>query len=436
MTTGGLHAWTDETAGLFATTLVSMSDWVNRRVESVSFFDDETVARRISIDFTVPEWAPLIGSRALIPLAFLDKRPITSLDVRDSSDRALTVLTTKQNGSLAVAALHSVAVAAVDAAQPEKPLPDLAAVDNCLNRIVFGEPNAARRAYAELRAQLTSKDSAADLAALADNTFFMDIVETFISNFILATQVRLSPGERDVVKFRYVEDARGSADERGRFERLTDRLGWTPHTLAFAVPGAGIAASFHFEIEVPTGTAVTTTYLTRESTGTSEIRRFGARGRQLVHLMTPADGPQSDYSITTDLRISRTGWLRSSLGAATAIAVMMTASSARVETLLHPRRSGRPTVDVAAILLTLVAVLAAIVVRSGEHALTSRLLVGPRTLVLTSVAVPFIGAWFLAFGPTGAALRYCWWLLAGISWCPVLALATTYLGPRSEPGDA
>ena len=79
---------------------MNQTDWIDRRVETVSFTPEGTTRRSISFDCTIPVdrsqwllWAPSKDSPATclaLPLTFLGKGELINLDVRDASGRALS----------------------------------------------------------------------------------------------------------------------------------------------------------------------------------------------------------------------------------------------------------------------------------------------------------------------------------------------------------
>jgi hypothetical protein len=427
--------WGDEAACNFADMLLSMRDWVNRRVESIQFMDDEAIVRRNSVDLTLPEKpAPLHPGTGewLVPLAFISKRPLIGLDVRGAHGEALPVLTTSQNGTLAVVALHAIACSDVTTGLGAEHIPAVDEIVPLLNTIVFGEPSSAAGAYEQLKDLVSAAHaSGLPLGELAE-TGFLESARTFVENFVMVAVIRAEPHSRTIAKFQYVTDIRTSGtDERSTRERLADRMGWTPSTYEFDIPGADTAGSFHFELTVPDGAAISEGAIydqDQEEQGLSIA--LGREGRQIIHMVAPAT-PSNRYRAQINIRASQVGWLRTCRTAAWAIALLMLASAARLDSLVDlADDASRLSVDVAAILLTLVATLAAFVVRMGEHALTSRLLFWVRATILLVVGQPFVAAWLLAFGPVGTALHVLWWAAAVVSLGGAAALERTYRGPE------
>jgi hypothetical protein len=86
-----------------AVRLAMARNWVNRRVETFSFLDAETVRCRMSIDLTLPAMSFVTaGEFVFVPLLALAKRDLRNLDVRGPDDRPLPVLTTEQNAEAVV----------------------------------------------------------------------------------------------------------------------------------------------------------------------------------------------------------------------------------------------------------------------------------------------------------------------------------------------
>ncbi len=427
-----LYVVDEQTAASFATALWTMRDWVHRRVETVTFVDADTVQRQISLDFTAPAYLPQVVDgeviTTLVPMAYLAKSPITSLDVRDAAGAAVSVLTTEQNGTLSAAAVRSVALALLG--DGDRPWIDgvTADLDAVVRQVTLGEPAPARAAFARLTALLeTERAAGGPLGGLADRREFQEVTGTLVDSFVLVAACGVRHGERAILKFSYVEPTSAHSDERSWRERLFDGFGFTPQTYVLAVPGANVATSFHVEIATPVGVGISEAMLYQTSDGSVVLAPPVRAGQPRVHLLAPRD-PGPTCQVRVNLRPTPGGWLRSSLAVTAAVAVMLTITGLRLDQLFDPATtlSG----DVAALLLAFVGVVAALVVRPGEHGLTALLLSYPRATTLAAVGLPFIGACLLAFGPAGTALRIWWWVLAGCAWLATALLARTYRGPR------
>lgn len=87
-----------------ASRLEDPSQWIERRVESLTFLDDGSTRRRISFDYIVlPEFLFL----GFVPLALFRKEDLSSLDVRAANGHAISILTTYDAADLAIRLLQS-----------------------------------------------------------------------------------------------------------------------------------------------------------------------------------------------------------------------------------------------------------------------------------------------------------------------------------------
>ena len=123
-TEGGSMSWRNEGSALgeaAAELLLSHSQWIFRRVESVDFRDDGITRRRVSFDFQVPRrclisWGP-VGTEShaedliATPLSFMRKGLLVNLDVVDGAGSSVPIAGFGDNGLLATAALEHLAKA-------------------------------------------------------------------------------------------------------------------------------------------------------------------------------------------------------------------------------------------------------------------------------------------------------------------------------------
>jgi hypothetical protein len=427
--------WPGDVAAGFVHSLWAMSEWVNRRVDGVEFVDDRTVIRRTSLDFTLPAYAaPSDEERAvwLLPLTYVAKKTLAQLDVRDASGSAIPILTAQENADLTVEALCMLAGAELLAADPSSDLSVVEQIRPLISEVVRNPADIAEQAKCRIGEMIAGTCPETEgLRALGEDGFFLDFVGIFETSFVMVAVAEVPVGGRSILKFCYADDISAvSNDARSRRERFKDRMGWTPNTYEFDVPGAPLASSFHFELHAPIGTTVSECAIFDPTADDDDGQfvSFDRDGRSTVHVRAPAGS--SDLCVTrVNLRASRVGWLRTCLSASIAIALLMTVTTWRLDGLVSTNVRNRPSVDVAAVLLTVVAVLAALIVRAGEHPLTSRLLFWARVAALSVTAQPFLAACMLAFGPSGSALKSFWALSAAWSVLGAAALAGTYRGP-------
>ena len=124
--------WRNEGSALgeaAAELLLSHSQWIFRRVESVDFRDDGITRRRVSFDFQVPprcliSWGPAgteshAGDLIATPLSFMRKGLLVNLDVVDEAGSSVPIAGFGDNGALATAALEHLAKASGVIRAPE-----------------------------------------------------------------------------------------------------------------------------------------------------------------------------------------------------------------------------------------------------------------------------------------------------------------------------
>lgn len=112
----------DRQLGLLVLSLfLRWPEWVHRRVETVSFVSPDTNRRRVTIDFSLPDYTdegfetdgdPTV---CLTPLTLLRKRPLTNFDFCDESGASLPLVTKQRNGALSAALLAGLAASSAPA---------------------------------------------------------------------------------------------------------------------------------------------------------------------------------------------------------------------------------------------------------------------------------------------------------------------------------
>ena len=179
--------------------------WTHRRVEHVTFLEEDLVRRRISVDLTVPGRAPAgwggvggPGSR-LLPLGLLRKGRLAQFDLRREGGEAVPLLTSTQNGPLSVEVL--VAAASLVTGEDEPVPPGLRA---SLHAIATGDGAAAVEAWRELGVPGDDERDAHWREVLAADGWFMELGLNLAHNFLVLAVVDAQVGERRVLKLAYV----------------------------------------------------------------------------------------------------------------------------------------------------------------------------------------------------------------------------------------
>jgi hypothetical protein len=102
---------------LAAELLCDDAGWIHRRKETVRVLDESTIRRQVSVDFEIPDQAPVwhLGMDKkkvyLLPLLLLPKAPqqLMDFDLRDEGGRALSLPSREENGEVSAAALNAAA---------------------------------------------------------------------------------------------------------------------------------------------------------------------------------------------------------------------------------------------------------------------------------------------------------------------------------------
>jgi hypothetical protein len=182
--------------------------WTHRRVEHVTFLEEDFVRRRISVDLTVlpraPQgWEGVGGPGArLLPLGLLRKGRLAEFDLRQEGGEAVPLLTSAQNGPLATEVLAAAAQLLASGPRTE-PVPD--GLRASLRTIAAGEVGEAIEAWRGLgvagEEQGVERDWRETLAA---DGWFMELALNLARNFLVLASVVAAEGERRVLKMSYV----------------------------------------------------------------------------------------------------------------------------------------------------------------------------------------------------------------------------------------
>lgn len=337
--------------------VINRAKWIHRIVETVTFVDDRTVFRHLSVDLTIPD-SPLFLSCTqvlgagtyVLPVALLDKVNLVAFDVTDEAGRALPILTKRENALVSIGMLATVR----------------------LTRPSWERP---------LRNNLS-------------NGFFLCVI------------LQGSPRERRVIKYSYQENLQleGSTAAGGLWARTLSFLGWDSRRVRIPCPAAAFSTSYHIEAILPddlffeearlavkrveTGTAETggTHYL---SDPVKNVRRSHLRVERL----------KTGRRVDLEAQVRpRAGGLITWAWALGAVVTAMLLVGLAVAAL------GGTASDegAASLLLVIPAVFGAIVFRPGEHRLVSLVVRGvslwARLLALVSLGAAGILAVRVASG--------------------------------------
>lgn len=430
---------------VFLTLLIEQPTWIHRRVETIEHFDRYHVRRRVSLDMEIPrvEADDVAEHTFLLPLATLEKKPLKNLDVSAGQHGAVPVLTTSENSELIAGFIASQAELVLG----HSPDPTLM---RTFYKLARRQPKG--KGYSErITDSVTWFKNELDLsrpdhAKLCNHLDFMNLIQIYGSSFELIALVPAHEGERLIVKYAYDDairldqgalqtwiDIQEQSDgksglinrwlHRSRSGRLVDkwlqRLGLRPTPIHYPLPGIGSCRSYHIEVPAPEGLEIHDGLVMawREMGASRDLQarsRCGPSRRAHLHVHSASQGALG--RLATRIRPSPAGWLRVAALSSATIGFLLAVgawSGILNEVLLeHPPslRSG-----VAGLLLGVPGILAVLLVRTGEHPLTSRLLLGIRVLLVLSAGLAYSAAATLLIAQGQTRINWTALAIAGIA---------------------
>lgn len=417
---------------------VKSSDWVVRRVEHVTFLDECTVRRGVSIDYVAPSNAVALSRPGghcarVLPLAIMRRKSLVNFDFRDHDGRALPLLGLRQNQALTLAVVRAWAAASLDE-QTETVSPE---VDEFLDDVIAGDQTELWRAYKRMWAA----EPGTQLQRLGTDHLFRVMLDRLANSFVLYGLHDGPAGERQVIKFSYDEPLtlryseagyRATRDVAGKrqdedattwlrslgWTTLSAAMGFSTTRIVFPVPAAELAASHHFEISAPPEVSIVRAALLAgrpkpeakkpalpavgHVNGSAMMKERQRRrpsfdsiggGYPTVDLHVAGVPYGSKSLVQVEVEARADGWF------ATAVFSSWLASAILLFAYL-----ARPKLDVgSALLVSFTAGLAALLARNDPHRLVTRLLSKVRLLAMFAAVLALAAAVVLAFDHPQAA---------------------------------
>jgi hypothetical protein len=360
-----------------AALVLEPQQWIHRRVEQVSYLDQETIHRRITVDFDIPDLIRSLDAPIYLPIAQFAKRKLVNFDLRDADGTALAMLTAEQNGCLSTALL--LALAKLYDEQP---------IDSIVERYIPILVQARSESEGELAWRRIFQKGTSVGDYLRGRPGFVDVADNLLRNFILYLPVDAEEaGARRIVKMSF-DDPRSNADVSGLFARL----GLRGVDDSFSVPLAGYCSSYHFELWAPPEMEVTSG------------RFFGTHNTKPVHDSIPSPThrahfnlsglDRSDGLVVVALRVRS----RELLAGTALFSVVNAVTLLFVLLRLHAFESDHGVDAVVGLLLVLPGILIGYIARPSEHEVLASFLTGLRGVALVSGLTAFLGALFLFAG--------------------------------------
>jgi hypothetical protein len=215
---------------------------------------------------------------------------------------------------------------------------------------------------------------------------FRSQLEELARNFVVLAAVTSPPNTRRIVKLAF-ESSITFRTPTGLPLRLMQSAGW--RCWRADVPIGGRGGSHHLEAAAPPGVDIVRIVVTPWEEGKPAEPIYAPGGSPHVHTRVPAV-PAYRSRARIFLRVSRPGWLTTSWLMALVIVAVIVAGRLRLSVIFStsPGQSpGSEAATAATLLLALLGVVAAVLARTTEHPLASRLLLLARVLILIDAGV-------------------------------------------------
>jgi hypothetical protein len=385
-------------------------EWIHRRVEQVSYLDHNTIRRRITVDFDVPDLDSTAGETLYLPIAQFAKHKLVNFDMRDANGRALSMLTAEQNGHLSTALLTTFARLGgedqVDSVT-EKYIPVLVhAVTERDRMLAWGRIFQPGTAVGE---------------RLLQRPAFVAVATNLRTNFILYLPVSAKEaGSRKIVKIAF-DSPRPAVKRSG----LLVRLGWRAAEDSFRVPLAGYCSSYHFELEAPLGMEITEGSFAATRDGLPVEDLLSSPTRRAHFNLSRLDFAGGRIAIRLRAR-------NSMLGGAALLSTVNAVALWFVLSRLHEFVDGGNGDALAAVLITIPGLLIGYVTRPTEHAMVTSFLTDVRLTALLSGITSFIGAFVLFAGYSEDTLKAIFLTISTVALLASLTLLVSWLTGRSR----
>lgn len=376
-------------AAAAASLLRDQAAWRHRRVETLTLLSHEQVRRHVSVDFTIPreyrEGLRLFDvDECAVPLAWLARRPLVHFDLRNEEGHSIPLLTADQNRAIDRELLYAVLEEDVEAQDADEATQDAVGVT----------------AAPLVEAVVGSGAEAGDVARLEREhgleplTEFRTMVAYLSRSFVLWAVVR-GVDRRRVFKFAYDEPY-----------ALRPGLAYV-----YDAPGCAEAGSYHAEVAVPSDLKARTTRLWDAETGA--VLATGARDadRPALYVSIDPARPPGRAEVVVDFGAERGRFLGPAAIVSSVITLLVALPwlFADLEALAG---SSGPAIG---LVLSTSAVFSALVLRTDEHPLLRRLLVGYRLALVASTLAALFAAAALGFQAEAWIIETTWALAAVVS---------------------
>jgi hypothetical protein len=390
--------------------LLQSSTWVSRRTEHVSFRDDRSVVRRVTVELYVPKDAPVFRGDdgqdySLVPLSVMRRKTLVNFEIRDEDGRPVVLPSLRHNQAITESMLLACADAVLEQAGGilRARAASQSEVAAFVHEVVSGDQRHLTATYDSLK----QETAAPAVLNLVKHDLFKTILDRLADNFVLWVMIPAGAPRRRVLTFSSDEPLRlryrePSFEENTyelrkdlRFWRPTvwlSALGLTTTRIEFPVPAAENTASFHFEIDAPKGVQIAEASLLAGRPKDPRPSLDHVRGgfpTVGLHVIEVPNGSLSRAHI--GLQVVTRGWLMTSMLSSWAVCLLLLAFAIHDSVL--KQTGDLPTV----ILVTLASGVAVIIAQPDSHGLAAHLLRWTRALATIAVALPLVAMTFIVF---------------------------------------
>jgi len=390
--------------------LLRSSTWVSRRTEHVSFRDDRSVARKVTVEFHVPEEAPAFrgdDGRAynLVPLSVMRRKTLVNFQLRDGEDRSVALPSLRQNQAITESVLLACADATVKrpSGRTRAGAASNRAVATFVHQVVSGDQSELTAAYEAVKAGTAARA----VLELAGHRMFRAILDRLADNFVLWVMIPAGAPRRRVITFSCDEPLDLHYREPG-FRNNLYKLGtklkpWRPIVWAsalglvltrirFPVPAAENTASFHFEIDAPPGVQIAEASLLAGRPGEKNPSLdlvHGGFPTVGLHVIEVPNGSLSRAQV--GLQVVTRGWVMTSMFSSWAVFGLLLAFATHEGVLKQLK-------DLPALILVgLASGIVALVAQFDAHGLAAHLLKWARMLTIITLVLPLVAMTFILF---------------------------------------
>lgn len=439
---------------------LEFSEWVLRRVEKVDFVRDRTVTRRISIELSVRDDAPVFVDASgkhfwLVPLSVMCRRNLINLDLRDEHGESILIPGIRMTQQLDQSIL--LAAAATGPAMS-------AQTRELIRTVTVGRRDEVQHAVALI--QGVSGPPPAQPNALMANSTFAAALERLRRNFTLYVFLAEEAGRHRLIRMSFDEPlnwtlTKPELNQVGPdvwdYEPLAHKLkfrtaaglksafGISPKRVRFQVPGAENAASYHFEATAPHGLRIVkASLLAGRPNDPNELVGFdGIEGHAPtvgLHVIEVPNGSLCRAQL--DLRVTSRGWLTTMMISCWVVFTVL------LSVLLHERQRIDQTqaTGVVVLLITISAGVATLIAQRDAGGLAARMMAPLRALGALTTSLPVVAAGFLVYASVDQSGWQEWarvlafWVFAIVSF--VIAVVSsfawyhTWKDERADAGDS